>query len=93
VVAATRYCPDQVAALRKNDQATVELKNIHIVRQHASYWRHDTRTQLDPLNELWALVSPRLNFFTPTKKCTDYTTAANGRRKGFMTNRKHIGSG
>jgi len=65
---------------RKNDQATVESKNNHVVRKHAFYWRYDTSTELDLLNELWALVSLRLNFFTPTKKPTGYTTAANGRR-------------
>jgi len=66
---------------QKNDQATVESKNNHVVRKHAFYWRYDTEPELELLNELWALVSLRLNFFTPTKKPTGYTTAANGRRK------------
>ncbi len=65
---------------KKNDQATVESKNNHVVRKHAFYWRYDQATELDLLNELWPLVSLRLNFFTPTKKPTGYATDANGRR-------------
>lgn len=57
---------------KKNDQATVESKNNHVVR---------TTEELALLNELWPLVSARLNFFTPTKKPIGYATAANGRRK------------
>lgn len=66
---------------RKNDQATVESKNNHVVRKHAFYWRYDTAEELTLLNELWNLVSLRLNFFTPTKKPTGYTTTEDGRRK------------
>jgi len=66
---------------RKNDQATVESKNNHVVRKHAFYWRYDTGPELELLNQLWAVVSLRLNFFTPTKKPTGYTTATNGRRQ------------
>lgn len=44
----------------KNDQATVESKNNHVVRRHGFYWRYDTPAELDRLNQLWALVrSPR----------------------------------
>ena len=66
---------------KKNDQATVESKNNHVVRKHAFYWRYDTPDELALLNELWRLVSLRLNFFTPTKKPIGYATAVNGRRK------------
>jgi hypothetical protein len=66
---------------RKNDQATVESKNNHVVRKHAFYWRYDTPTELLLLNELWPLVSLRLNFFTPTRKPVGYTTTADGRRR------------
>ncbi len=38
------------------------------MRKHAFYWRYDTPAELELLNQLWQLVSPRLNFFTPTKK-------------------------
>ncbi|MFT4157963.1 MAG: hypothetical protein QM630_08585, partial [Microbacterium sp.] len=42
--------------------------------------RYDTAEELSLLNELWRLVSLRLNFFTPTKKPTSYATTADGRR-------------
>lgn len=66
---------------KKNDQATVESKNNHVVRKHAFHWRYDTPEELTLLDELWRLVSMRLNFFTPTKKPAGYATAASGRRK------------
>lgn len=71
---------------RKNDQATVESKNNHVVRKHAFYWRYDTPAELALLNQLWALVSLRLNFFTPTRKPIDYTTTANGIRRRVYDN-------
>jgi len=66
---------------RKNDQATVESKNNHIVRKCAFYWRYDTPAELVLLNELWRLVSLRVNFFTPTRKPVGYAMTANGRKK------------
>lgn len=66
---------------RKNDQATVESKNNHVVRKHAFHWRYDTGEELALLGELWRLVSLRLNFFTPTKKPIKYANTADGRRK------------
>ena len=66
---------------KKNDQATVESKNNHVVRKHAFHWRYDTTEELALLNELWPLVSMRLNFFTPTKKPVGYATTADGRRR------------
>lgn len=75
-IAQTRSRPYQ-----KNDQAHVESKNNHVVRKHAFYWRYDTPQELVLLNELWALVSLRLNFFTPTKKPVGYTRTADGRKK------------
>lgn len=66
---------------KKNDQATVESKNNHVVRKHAFHWRYDTREELTLLEELWPLVTMRLNFFTPTKKPVGYDTAVDGRRK------------
>lgn len=66
---------------KKNDQATVESKNNHVVRKHAFHWRYDTPDELALLAQLWPLVSARLNFFTPTKKPTEYATTADGRRK------------
>lgn len=51
------------------------------MRKHVFYWRYDTEAELALLNDLWRLVSLRLNFFTPTKKPVGYDTAADGRRK------------
>lgn len=65
---------------KKNDQATVESKNNHVVRKHAFYWRYDTSEELTLLNQLWPLVSLRLNFFTPTKKPIGHATTTDGRR-------------
>lgn len=66
---------------RKNDQATVESKNNHVVRKHAFHWRYDTPEEIALLNEMWPLVSLRLNFFTPTRKPIDYRTGSDGRRR------------
>jgi len=66
---------------QKNDQATIESKNNHLVRRYAFYWRYDTPETLALLNQLWPLVNDRLNYFTPTKKRTGYATNAAGRRK------------
>lgn len=66
----------------------MESKNNHVVRKHAFYWRYDTPAELALLNQLWPLVSLRLNFFTPTRKPIDYTTTANGRRRRVYDNPK-----
>lgn len=66
---------------KKNDQATIESKNNHLVRRYGFYYRYDTPAELMILNELWALVNDRLNYFTPTKKPTGYTQDTVGRRK------------
>lgn len=66
---------------KKNDQATIESKNNHLVRRYGFYWRYDTPEALILLNQLWPLVNDRLNFFTPTKKPTRWSTDAAGRRK------------
>lgn len=65
---------------KKNDQATIESKNNHLVRKYAFYYRYDTPEELQALNRLWALVNDRMNYLTPTKKPIGYGTARNGRR-------------
>lgn len=65
---------------RKNDQATIESKNNHLVRRYGFYWRYDTPEALILLNQLWPLVNDRLNYFTPTKKPLGYATDTAGRR-------------
>lgn len=66
---------------KKNDQATIESKNNHLVRRYGFYHRYDTKLELELLNQLWALVNDRLNFFTPTKKPVGWSTDSVGRRK------------
>jgi len=52
---------------KKNDQATIESKNNHVVRKYAYYWRYDNPEVLALLGQLWPLVNDRMNYFTPTK--------------------------
>ena len=66
---------------KKNDQATIESKNNHLVRRYAYYWRYDTQRALSLLNELWPLVNDRMNYLTPTRKPIEWATDAQGRRK------------
>lgn len=66
---------------KKNDQATIESKNGHIVRRYAFYWRYDTPPQLRLLNELWQFVNDRHNYLTATKKPIGWATDGKGRRK------------
>lgn len=66
---------------KKNDQATIESKNNHLVRRYAFYWRYDDPDALMVLNRLWPVVNDRLNFFTPTKKPVEWGPDRLGRRK------------
>jgi hypothetical protein len=71
---------------KKNDQATIESKNNHLVRRYAFYYRYDTPEELMVLNRLWPLANARLNFFTPTKKPAGWGTDRNGRRRRLYDN-------
>jgi hypothetical protein len=66
---------------KKNDQATIESKNNHLVRRYAFYYRYDNPEELKILNRLWPLVNARFNLFTPTKKPIGWTADRNGRRR------------
>ena len=63
---------------RKNDQATVESRNNHVVKKHAFYYRYEP-PELDLLNELWRLVSLKVNLFTPSKKPVGRSSTRDGR--------------
>jgi hypothetical protein len=65
---------------KKNDQATIESKNNHLVRKYGFYYRYDTAEERAVLNRLWPLVNDRLNYLTPTKKPVGFGTDRNGRR-------------
>jgi len=68
---------------KKNDQATIESKNGHVVRHYTEYWRYDSDETLRVLNRLWPLVGDRLNYLTPTKKPIAWDeTHKGGRRWG-----------
>jgi len=66
---------------KKNDQATIESKNNHLVRKYAFYYRYDTPEERAVLNRLWKLVNDRLNYLTPTIKPIGYASSADGRRR------------
>lgn len=66
---------------KKNDQATIESKNNHLVRKYAFYYRYDTDPERAVLNRLWKRANDRLNYLTPTIKPVGYTPTANGRRR------------
>lgn len=66
---------------KKNDQATIESKNNHLVRRYSEYWRYDTDETLRVLNRLWPLVNDRLNFLTPTKKPIGWAEAKGGKKR------------
>ena len=65
---------------KKNDQATIESKNNHLVRKYGFYYRYDTDEERAVLNRLWLLVNDRLNYLTPTKKPVGFGTDRNGHR-------------
>jgi len=65
----------------KNDQATIESKNNHLVRKYGFYYRYDTDEERAVLNRLWRLVNDRFNYLTPTIKPIGYASSANGRRR------------
>lgn len=66
---------------KKNDQATIESKNNHLVRKYGFYYRYDTDEERAVLNRLWRLVNDRLNYLTPTIKPIGYGTSRDGQRR------------
>lgn len=66
---------------KKNDQATIESKNNHLVRKYGFYYRYDTDEERRVRGRLWPLVNDRLNYLTPTIKPVGYTSASDGRRR------------
>jgi hypothetical protein len=66
---------------KKNDQATIESKNNHLVRKYGFYYRYDTDEERAVLNRLWKLVDDRLNYLSPTIKPIVYGSGRDGRRR------------
>ncbi|WP_256838470.1 hypothetical protein [Ornithinimicrobium faecis] len=65
---------------KKNDQATIESKNNHLVRKYAFYCSYDTAEERTVLGRLWPLVNDRLNYLTPTTKPIGYGQDRHGHR-------------
>jgi len=66
---------------KKNDQATIESKNNHLVRKYGLYHRYDTAAERAVLNRLWKLVNDRLNYLTPTIKPIGCGCGRDGQRR------------
>jgi hypothetical protein len=66
---------------KKNDQATIESKNNHLVRKYGFYYRYNTDEERAVLNRLWKLVNDRFNYLTPTIKPIGYGSDRNGQRR------------
>ena len=73
---------------KKNDQATIESKNNHLVRKYGFYYRYDTREERAVLNRLWTLVNDRLNYLTPTMKPIGYASSRTAAADASTTPRK-----
>ena len=66
---------------KKNDQATIESKNNHLVRKYGFNYRYDTDAERKALNRLWRLVNDRFNYLTPTKNPVGWGENRNGQRR------------
>lgn len=60
-------------ANHSNDNAHVEQKNWSWIRRCAGYFRYDTPTEIDLLNQIWARESTVMNLFKPQQKLTTKT--------------------
>ena len=57
----------------KNDGCHVEQKNWDITRRTVGYWRYDNHRELALLNQIWPVLSPVINLFTPQQKLVSKT--------------------
>ncbi|MFC9769359.1 hypothetical protein [Rhodococcus jostii] len=78
---------------KKNDQATIESKNNHLVRKYGFYYRYDTVEERAVLNRLWRPVNDRLNYLTPTKKPVGSGPTATDDVPGSTTSRRRRWTG
>ena len=58
---------------RKNDNCFVEQKNYSVVRPAVGYRQYDTPSELEALNELYAVLRPYMNYFQPSTKLIEKT--------------------
>lgn len=68
---------------RKNDSCFVEQKNYTAVRRNVGYMRYDTDAELEILNDLYRVLCPYLNFFSPQMKLVEKTREGSKVRKRY----------
>jgi hypothetical protein len=84
-----RYCTENKITFtrsrpyRKNDDCFVEQKNYSVVRRAVGYRRYDTPSELEALNELYAVLRLYTNYFQPSMKLIDKTRVGSKVRKKY----------
>lgn len=68
---------------RKNDNCFVEQKNYSIVRRAAGYGRYVGERAVENLNQLYALIRLRTNFFLPSMKLVEKQRVGSRVRKKY----------
>lgn len=53
---------------KKNDNCYIEQRNRTLVRAYVGYERYDCQEAVSVMNELYAVLTPYVNFFQPTYK-------------------------
>lgn len=70
---------------RKNDNCFVEQKNYSIVRRAVGHGRYVGKKAVEKLNELYALIRLRTNFFLPSMKLLEKQRVGSRVRKKYDT--------
>jgi transposase InsO family protein len=84
-----RYCAEKEITFtrsrpyRKNDNCFVEQKNYSVVRRAVGYRRYDTPSELEALNELYAVLRLYTNYFQPSMKLIKKTRVGSKVRKKY----------
>ena len=68
---------------RKNDNCFVEQKNYSVVRRMVGYSRYDTPSELQLLNELYAVLRLYTNCFQPSMKLIEKTRIGSKVKKKY----------
>lgn len=86
-----RYCINEKITFtrsrsyKKNDNCYVEQKNYSIIRRAVGYLRHDTKVELELLNELYGYLRLYVNFFQPIMKLVSKTRTGSKVSKAYDT--------
>ena len=84
-----RYCVEnkitftRSRSYRKNDNCFVEQKNYSVVRRAVGYRRYDTPSELEALNDLYAVLRLYTNYFQPSMKLIKKTRVGSKVRKKY----------